>query len=79
MLCRLTSGKLEEPKTPSPRHNNPRKKRKRDVPSHSWNENDTNFRLDGTECLRWKIRKSFRRVTKRRVELQSLSPFICIK
>ncbi|KAL5098856.1 hypothetical protein RYX36_003183 [Vicia faba] len=82
---RLTTGKLEEPKTPSPRHNNPRKKRKRDVPSHTCkvyaprNEDDSNFRLDGIECLRWKIRKSFKRVTKRRVELQSLSPFICIK
>lgn len=76
MLCRLTTGKLEEPKTPSPRHNNPRKKRKRDVPR---NEDDSNFRLDGIESLRWKIRKSFKRVTKRRVELQSLSPLLCIK
>lgn len=80
---RLTSGKLEEPKTPSPRHTNPRKKQKRDVPNHtcimfaSRNEDGSNFRYpNGKECLRWRNRKPFRRATRRRVELQSLSPFL---
>jgi histone demethylase JARID1 len=79
MLCRLTTGKLEEPKTPSPRHTNPRKKQKRDMFAPR-NEDGSDFRYsNGTKCLRWKNRKPFRRVTKRRLELQSLSPFLCIK
>ncbi|CAJ2650651.1 unnamed protein product [Trifolium pratense] len=76
---RLTSGKLEEPKTPSPRHTNPRKKQKRDMFAPS-DEDGSGFKYsNGTKCPRWKNRKPFRRVTKRRVELQSLSPFLCIK
>ncbi|XP_073220782.1 lysine-specific demethylase JMJ17 isoform X2 [Cicer arietinum] len=83
---RLTCRKFEEPKTPSPRHTNPRKKQKRDVPSHTCkmfaprNDDGSNFRYsNGTECLRWKNQKAIRRATKRRVELQSLSPLLCIK
>lgn len=88
MFCRLTGGKFEEPKTPSPRHDtNPRKKQKRDAPSHNTcnrfatrNKDDSNFRYSsGTECLRWQNRKPFRRAVKRRVELRSLSTFLCTK
>lgn len=86
MFCRLTSGKFEEPKTPSPRHTNPRKKQKRDVPNHTCkmfatrNQDGSNFRYSsGIECLRWQNRKLFRRAAKKRVELRSLSPFLCIQ
>lgn len=75
MFCRLTNGKFEEPKTPSPRHHtNPRKKQKRDA---TRNQYGSNFRYSsGTECLRWQNRKPFRRAVKRRVELRSLSTFL---
>ncbi|KAG4987495.1 hypothetical protein JHK85_030478 [Glycine max] len=81
---RLTSGKFEEPKTPSPRHSNPRKKQKRDVPSLTCNifasRNQDKLRYSsGIECLRWQNRKPFRRAAKKRVELRSLSPFLCIQ
>ncbi|TKY70948.1 Lysine-specific demethylase 5B [Spatholobus suberectus] len=82
---RLTSGKFEEPKTPSPRHSNPRKKQKRDVPSLTCNmfatrNQDSEFRYStGIGCLRWQNRKPFRRAAKKRVELRSLSPFLCIQ
>lgn len=85
MLCRLTSGKFEEPKTPSPRHSNPRKKQKRDVHSLTCNtfatrDEDSECRYpSGIECLRWQNRKPFRRAAKKRVELRSLSPFLCIQ
>lgn len=73
LLCRLTSGKFEEPKTPSPRHTNPRKKQKRDVHA-TRNEDSRSFRYtSGLECLRWHNRKPFRRAVRKRVELQSLS------
>ncbi|XP_027915357.1 lysine-specific demethylase rbr-2 isoform X3 [Vigna unguiculata] len=82
---RLTSGKFEEPKTPSPRHSNPRKKQKRDVHSLTCNtfatrDEDSECRYpSGIECLRWQNRKPFRRAAKKRVELRSLSPFLCIQ
>ncbi|KAF7810274.1 lysine-specific demethylase rbr-2 [Senna tora] len=82
---RLTSAKFEEPKTPSPRHTNPRKKQKRDVHSVNHktlvtNDQSSNFRYSsGIECLRWQNRKPFRRAAKKRLELQSLSSsFLCI-
>lgn len=88
MLCRLTSAKFEEPKTPSPRHTNPRKKRKRDVPVPSLSyemfatgdqdQDCSNVRYSsGLECLRWQNRKPFRRAAKKRRQLRSLSPFPC--
>ncbi|XP_027329808.1 lysine-specific demethylase 5B isoform X2 [Abrus precatorius] len=78
---RLTSGKFEEPKTPSPRHTNPRKKQKRDVPSLTCNMFATRNQdsCNGIESLRWQSRKPFRRAARKRVELRSLSPFLCIQ
>ncbi|KAK7406134.1 hypothetical protein VNO78_07753 [Psophocarpus tetragonolobus] len=82
---RLTGGKFEEPKTPSPRHSNPRKKQRRDLASLTCNmfatrNQDNEFRYSsGIECLRWQNRKPFRRAAKKRVELRSLSPFLCIQ
>ena len=79
MLCRLTSGKFEEPKTPSPRHSNPRKKQKRDVPNLTCDQDSECRYPSGIECLRWQNRKPFRRAAKKRIELRSLSPFLCIQ
>ncbi|KAI4326962.1 hypothetical protein L6164_019472 [Bauhinia variegata] len=83
---RLTSAKFEEPRTPSPRHTKPRKKQKRDSASLTPNmfvavqpkNPDSNVRFSsGIECLWWRNRKPFRRATKKRLDLGSLSPFIC--
>lgn len=85
MFFRFTSAKFEEPKTPSPRHTNPRKKQKRDVPSFTHEvfaseDQNSNFRnSSGIECLRWQNRKPFRRAAKKRIELRSLSSFLCIR
>ncbi|KAI4315412.1 hypothetical protein L6164_028225 [Bauhinia variegata] len=83
---RLTSAKFEEPKTPSPRHTDPRKKQKRDSQSLIQNlfvppkNQNGNFRYSsGIECLCWRNRKPFRRAAKKRVDLGSLSPFIYIQ
>ncbi|ESW30492.1 hypothetical protein PHAVU_002G157500 [Phaseolus vulgaris] len=76
---RLTSGKFEEPKTPSPRHSNPRKKQKRDVPNLTCDQDSECRYPSGIECLRWQNRKPFRRAAKKRIELRSLSPFLCIQ
>ncbi|XP_054790180.1 lysine-specific demethylase JMJ17-like isoform X2 [Prosopis cineraria] len=83
---RLTSGKLEEPKTPSPRHTNPRKKQKMDEASVSHKmcgsedhieDNDCSYSR-GIECLRWQNRKPFRRAAKKRVDFRRHSSFLCI-
>ena len=85
MLCRLTSAKFEEPKTPSPRHTNPRKKQRRDGPSlneklFAAKDQGSNLRTSsGIECLWWRNRKPFRRAAKKRVQLSSLTPFLCIQ
>ncbi|KAI9117961.1 hypothetical protein K1719_011103 [Acacia pycnantha] len=79
---RLSSGKLEEPKTPSPRHTNPRKKQKKDeaICGSEDKIQDNNFReASGIACVRWQNRKPFRRAAKKRVDLRSLSSFLCIR
>ncbi|CAL0331986.1 unnamed protein product [Lupinus luteus] len=76
---RLSSGKFEEPKTPSPRHTNPRKKRSYKMYERGNEDRDnSNYGYSsGIEFVRWQNRKPFRRATKKRVELRSLSPFLC--
>ncbi|KAK4260587.1 hypothetical protein QN277_003682 [Acacia crassicarpa] len=78
---RLSSGKLEEPKTPSPRHTNPRKKQKKDeaICGSEDQIQGNNFRkASGIGYVRWQNRKPFRRAAKKRVDLRSLSSFLCI-
>ncbi|XP_020978798.1 lysine-specific demethylase 5B isoform X1 [Arachis ipaensis] len=84
---RLGSAKFVEPKTPSPRHTNPRKKQKRDVgnvtckmftTATAAEDRDSSRcrKSNGIECLRWQNRKPFRRAAKKRVELRSLTPIL---
>ena len=80
MICRLSSSKLEETKTPSPRHRNPRKKQKLDEAIYvSEDQIETNkFRnVTVIGCVRWQNRKPFRRAAKKRVDLRSLSSLVC--
>lgn len=73
-----TSAKFVEPKTPSPQHTKRRskpKKTKRNL-VRSVTDCYREFRCSsGMERLWWQNRKPFRRVTRRRAEFGSLSPF----
>ncbi|XP_008437262.1 lysine-specific demethylase JMJ17 isoform X3 [Cucumis melo] len=77
-----TGAKFVEPKTPSPQHTKRRskpKKTKRNL-VRSVTDCYREFRSSsGMECLWWQNRKPFRRVTRRRAEFGSLSPFSLIK
>ncbi|KAK6251304.1 hypothetical protein SCA6_005309 [Theobroma cacao] len=78
---RLTYAKSVEPKTPSPRHTKPRMGLKKSEPSLTQKmlaiaNRDSNFgRSNGIDRLWWRNRKPFRRVAKKRAELDSLSSF----
>ncbi|GLU05801.1 hypothetical protein SLE2022_228800 [Rubroshorea leprosula] len=78
---RLTSTKFVEPKTPSPQHTKPRKRPKilgasvrQKIPTAS--DSDDNLRRSsGMDRLWWQNRKPFRRVARKRSELESLTRF----
>ncbi|CAK9184600.1 unnamed protein product, partial [Ilex paraguariensis] len=80
----VSSGsKLEEPQTPSPHRTELRRKSKKPksrkrktlVPADS----DSLKRSSGTERLLWRNRKPFRRASRKRAELESLSPFFYVR
>ncbi|XP_015896152.3 lysine-specific demethylase JMJ17 isoform X2 [Ziziphus jujuba] len=78
---RLTDSKSVEPKTPSPQHTKPRKSPKiaelsstRKTIGIAEAKGFSRF-SGGIERLWWRNRKPFRRAAKKRVELESLSPF----
>ncbi|XP_038906803.1 lysine-specific demethylase 5B isoform X2 [Benincasa hispida] len=77
-----STAKFVEPKTPSPQHTKQRskpKKTKRNL-VRSVTDCYREFRCSsGMERLWWQNRKPFRRVTRRRAEFGSLSPFFLIE
>lgn len=82
-LRRCTSGKVEEPQTPSPRRTelirklgNPKSNTSK---SKNGKKNDGSSSAashsSGIEKLLWRNRKPFRRQARKRVEFESFSPF----
>ncbi|XP_027080412.2 lysine-specific demethylase JMJ17-like [Coffea arabica] len=77
-----TSGKVEEPQTPSPSRTEFRKKSgstKSSRKSHVPVIKDASRHASGIERLLWRNRKPFRRLARKRAELKSLSPFIYVR
>ena len=82
---RSTGPKYGEPQTPSPPHTESRRKNieakpslKQMMPAAMDHGNILRY-SDGIDCLFWRNRKPFRRVAKRRAEVESLSPFFHIQ
>lgn len=82
---RSTGAKYGEPQTPSPPHTESRRKNieakpslKQMMPAAMDHGNILRY-SDGIDCLFWRNRKPFRRVAKRRAEVESLSPFFHIQ
>lgn len=79
---RSTSGKVEEPQTPSPRRTEFRRKpgsTKSSRKCHMPVIKDASRHASAIERLLWRNRKPFRRLARRRAELKSLSPFIYVR
>ncbi|KAK6935388.1 JmjN domain [Dillenia turbinata] len=79
-LEKSTGSMVGEPQTPSPRHRDPRRKLKAKSIDKKKRVSAKNFSTSvrcssGIERLLWRNRKPFRRAAKKRVELESLSPF----
>lgn len=79
---RSTSGKVEEPQTPSPGRTELRRKSanpgsitRRDRLATK----DASRHSSGIERLLWRNRKPFRRLARKRAELESLSPFFYVR
>ncbi|GJT51304.1 lysine-specific demethylase 5D [Tanacetum coccineum] len=74
-----SNGECEEPQTPSPRPMELRREAERSNSNATRNNDISTKRRSGIERLLWRNRKPFRRVAKKRVELEVFSPFFHVQ